>query len=179
VIVAPLVSMTAAERACVPPGLIASAPRPLLAAFVAVSVIEVTGQVANGTAGLLTPAVEAKMLAWPGPIGVTVPAVEVPVVSMVAIVVSLVVHWKGLTVVLPAVRSAVMSQGADRDLGVQTDASLLKAFAWNCGSEVDADEPDTKDNDVQVHLVFVAQMGPLDPTPGPPVITTLSTFSCT
>ena len=118
----PAVSVTAAERVCVPPGLSVSGPRPLLAAAVAVSVIEVTGQVANGTEGLLTPAVEAKMFAWPGPMGVIVPAVEVPEVSIVAIVVSLLDHWKG--VLLPA-RSAVMLHGVDRDLGVQTAGSLL------------------------------------------------------
>jgi hypothetical protein len=144
--VLPAVSVTAAERACVPPGLIVSGPTPLLAAFVAVSVIEVTGQVANGTEGLLTPAVEAKMFAWPGPIGVTVPAgnvavvltkvpellTEVPEVLMVAIVVSLLDHWKGAewstvppVLVVPAVRSAVISQGADDLGGTQTVGSLL------------------------------------------------------
>jgi hypothetical protein len=54
--------------------------------------------------------------------GVIVPAVEVPEVSIVAIVVSLLDHWKG--VLLPA-RSAVMLHGVDRDLGVQTAGSLL------------------------------------------------------
>jgi uncharacterized membrane protein len=115
-----------------------------LAAFVAVSVTEVTGHVANGTEGLLTPAVEAEMLAWPVPIGVTVPAgnipevlvtvpdelIEVPAVAMVAMVVSLLDHWKGdeRSTVPPAgvaVRSAVMSHGTDRDLGAQTVGSLL------------------------------------------------------
>jgi hypothetical protein len=117
-----------------------------LAAFVAVSVTAVTGHVTNGTEGLLTPAAEAEMLAWPVPIGVTVPAgnipemlvtvpdelIEVPGLAMVAMVVSLLNHWKGdewsttpPEVVVPAVRSPVMSHGTDRDLGVQTVGSLL------------------------------------------------------
>ncbi len=106
-------------------GLSASGPRPLLAAFVAVNVIEVTGQVTNGTEGLLTPAVEAKILAWPGPIGVTVPAVEVPVVSTVAIVVSLLAHWKGLNVgsFCSQVGGDVARWGGRRGLELQTVGS--------------------------------------------------------
>jgi hypothetical protein len=144
--VAPVVSVTAAERDCDPPGLIVSGPRPLLAVLGAVSVTVLTGQVANGTEGLLTPAVEAKMLACPGPIGVTVPAgnipevlvtvpevlTVVPGVAMVAIVVSLVDHWKGAewSTAPPAgvaVRSAVMSHGgvAGGVWELQTVGSLL------------------------------------------------------
>ena len=102
-----------------------------MAALAAVTAIEVTGQVTNGTEGLLTPAVEAEMLAWPVPMGVIVPAVAVPVLSTVAMVVSLLDHWNGLTLVTPAVKSAVISHGAVAG-GVrepQTVGSLLTALA--------------------------------------------------
>lgn len=177
-------SVTAAVRVCVPPRVIESWPTPPLLAFVAVNVIEVTGQVTNGTAGLLIPAVEAIMLACPGPTGVTVPAgnvavvlvgvpellMVVPGVLIVAIVASLLDHWKGSewstappVAAVAAVRSAVMSQGAvvlNRDW--QTAESLLYAVAWNCGN---CDVLDTKDSDVQ----FAGEL----------VISTLSTGSCT
>jgi len=163
------VSVAVAVRVCVP--LIESGPKPLLDALVAVIAIEVTGQVTNGTEGLLMPAAEAEMLTWPVPMGVTVPAVAVPVLSIMAMVVSLLDHVNGLTPVTPVVKSAVISHGAVGGVFVlQTVGSLLIAAALNCGSDALGIEltwtPNTVDNDVQVQLALVAHAAPLAPIPG-------------